>query len=269
MLAPFSWPAPGRSLVMGILNATPDSFSDGGRYADPGAAIAAGLRMVGEGADLLDIGGESTRPGAIPVEPQEERRRVIPVLRGLREAGVPLSIDTRNAATMAAALDEGAMLVNDVSALLHDPVSAALIAARDCPVILMHMRGTPVTMAEHAHYTDVVAEVTDELAHRIAAACRAGIRPERIAVDPGFGFAKTAEHSLLLLRGLRALGSLGCPVVAGVSRKRFVRGLAGGDDPAASAAAAVWAAARGAAVLRVHDVAATVQALRVWQALTA
>ena len=247
---------------MGILNVTPDSFSDGGRFAEAGDAIAAGYRMVADGAGMLDIGGESTRPGAQEVPADEEQRRVLPVIAGLRDAGVPLSIDTRHASTMDRALDAGATIVNDVSALTHDPAARALVATRGCPVILMHMRGTPATMKDHAIYGDVVAEVLEELQARIDEAVAAGIHRGRIAIDPGFGFAKTAEQNITLLRGLDSLGTLG-PLIVGVSRKRFL----GGQAPSASVAAGLFAWSRGARTLRVHDVAETVSALTIWQEL--
>ena len=256
--------------VMGILNVTPDSFSDGGRLTT-GTAIAAGLAMRAEGADIVDVGGESTRPGAIPVEPEVERERVLPVIRALAGAGVLVSIDTRHAATMAAALDAGARIINDVTALTHDPDAMALAAARGCPVILMHMRGTPATMSALARYGDVAAEVAAELALRVAAAERAGIARASIAIDPGFGFAKHPEHSLALLRRLSVLTALGCPLVAGVSRKGFIRAASGEADPRrcfpGSIAAGLHALSQGAAVLRVHDVRETVAAVRVWRAI--
>ncbi len=255
---------------MGILNVTPDSFSDGGRHT-PDNAIAAGLAMREAGADIVDVGGESTRPGAEPVTPLEEQARTIPVIRALARAGILVSVDTRNAATMAAALDAGAAIVNDVSALTHDPRAAALVAARGCPVVLMHMRGTPQTMVSHAVYGDVAADVAAELAMRVATAEAAGIARAAIAIDPGFGFAKHAAHSLALLRGLSGLHGLGLPILAGVSRKSFIGALTGEDDPArrlaGSLAAGLFAVARGAAILRVHDVRETVQALRVWHKL--
>ena len=267
MPAPFSWPAPDRPWVMGILNVTPDSFSDGGLHADP---VAAGLRMIEQGADLIDIGGESTRPGATPVTAAEEWARVGPVIEGLRGRAM-LSIDTRHAATMAAALQAGVTLVNDVSGLTHDPGAGAMVAHWGCPVILMHMRGTPATMDALAHYQDVVTEVRDELALRIASAVAAGVACPRIAVDPGFGFAKNNDHNVDLLRGLETLRGLGHPIVAGVSRKRFIGSLSGVRDAcdrgAGSVAGALFAWTRGASILRVHDVNETVQALRVWQGL--
>jgi len=252
---------------MGILNTTPDSFSDGGVHADP---MAAGLRMIEQGADLLDIGGESTRPGAVPVGPEEELRRILPVIEGLR-GSVKLSVDTRHSATMAAALAAGATLINDVSGLAHDPASAGVVARWGCPVIIMHMRGTPETMLGLAQYQDVVAEVGAELGRLVDAAVAAGVPRARIAVDPGFGFAKEHGHNIALLHGLERLWSLGCPIVAGVSRKRFIGTLSGVAEArervAGSVAGALFAWTRGASILRVHDVAETVQALRVWQGL--
>ena len=230
-----------------------------------------GLRMIADGAAMLDIGGESTRPGSAPTPPEEERRRVIPVVAGLAGAGVPLSVDTRNAETMAAALDAGATVVNDVSALSHDPRALPLVAARGCPVVLMHMRGTPATMTGLTCYGDVVSDVLAELSGRVAEAEAAGICRANIAVDPGIGFAKTAQGSIALLRGLSAFLNLGCPILVGVSRKRFVGELSGVADPAGRAAgsiaAGLYALSQGASILRVHDVAATVQAVRVWQGL--
>lgn len=261
-----------RPRVMGVLNVTPDSFSDGGFYVDPGAAIAAGLAMAEAGADIVDVGGESTRPGSPRTAPDEERRRVVPVVRALSAHRLCVSVDTRNATTMQAALDAGAAIINDVSALTHDPQSAAVVAAARCPVVLMHMRGTPETMNSEAVYTDIAVEVRDELAARIAAAEGAGIAPETIAIDPGIGFAKLAPNSVELLRRLCDLSALKRPMVVGVSRKSFLGRIAGEPEPqrrlAASLAAGLFALGKGAHVLRVHDVAETVQALRVWQALT-
>jgi dihydropteroate synthase len=259
-----------RPRVMGVLNVTPDSFSDGGRV-DPETAIAAGLAMWADGADIVDVGGESTRPGAQPTSPQTERARVLPVIGALAAAGVRVSVDTCHAATMAAALDAGAAIVNDISGLGHDEASAALVARRGCPVILMHMRGTPATMMGLAEYDDIAAEVAAELAARIEAARSAGIGREAIAIDPGFGFAKHPVHSLALLRNLSHLSALGLPIVAGVSRKGFIGATSGEEQPArrfpGSIAAGLFALSQGAAVLRVHDVRETVQAVRVWHAL--
>ncbi len=256
---------------MGILNVTPDSFSDGGRDGGPEAAIEAGLAMAEDGADIIDVGGESTRPGAVAVPPEIEQDRVIPVVRALALAGLCVSVDTRNAATMRAVLDAGATIINDVSGLTHDPRAAALVAARSCPVVLMHMRGTPATMNAMATYRDVVAEVRAELLARVEAALAAGIARKNIAIDPGIGFAKLPEQSRALLRGLPAFTGLGYPVLIGVSRKSFIGAISG--EPRAdrrlggSLAAAVFAALRGAAIVRVHDVRETVQAFRVWHSL--
>jgi len=253
---------------MAVLNVTPDSFSDGGRHDDP---VAAGLAMLAAGADIIDVGGESTRPGALPVMADEEMRRVVPVVSALARAGARVSVDTRNAGTMAAALDAGADMINDVSALRHDPDAAPLLARHACRVVLMHMRGTPQTMMRHAAYTDVVVEVRAELAQRVADAEAAGIGRDRLVIDPGLGFAKTAGQSLDLLRRLRELASLGLPILVGASRKSFIGHAAHEPDPArrvpGSIAAALFAAAQGAAILRVHDVVETRQALRVWQRL--
>ncbi len=254
--------------LMGILNVTPDSFSDGGDHPDH---IAAGLALLAEGADILDIGGESTRPGAAPVDSAEEQRRILPVIRALARQGARISVDTRHAATMRAALGAGAAIVNDVSGLAHDPASMGVLADVDCPVILMHMRGTPQTMASLAVYDDVVSEVVAELAACVARAEAGGIARSRITIDPGLGFAKTAAQSLTLLRHLDALHGLGLPILVGASRKGFV-GLYGGEADAGrrapgSIAAALYAVGKGVAVIRTHDVAETAQALRMWQAV--
>jgi dihydropteroate synthase len=260
-----------RPLVMGIVNVTPDSFSDGGLHASAEAAIAAGRAMIAAGADLLDIGGESTRPGAQPIPPDEEQRRILPVIRALARQGVPLSVDTRYAVTMAAALDAGAAIVNDVSALTHDPEAAPLLAARGCPVVLMHMRGTPATMQSLTQYGDVARDVAAELAATLEAAERVGIRREAVALDPGIGFAKGPGQNEELLARLPLLLGLGCRLLVGVSRKGFIGRLSG--ETAAwqrlpgSIAAGVVALAGGVAILRVHDVAQTVQAVRVWQGI--
>jgi len=256
---------------MGVLNVTPDSFSDGGRHLDPAAAIEAGRAMLAAGADIIDIGGESTRPGSAPTPPDIERHRILPVIRALAGSGALVSIDTRNAATMQAALDAGAAIINDISGLAFDPDAARVVARAGCAVVLMHMRGTPATMGSLARYDDVVADVADELAARLAVARAAGIAADRIALDPGIGFAKAGEQNLRMLRGLPALARLGRPLLVGVSRKRFIGALSGVDTAAdrlaGSLAAGLFAVSRGAAILRVHDVAETVQALHVWQAL--
>jgi dihydropteroate synthase len=256
---------------MGVLNVTPDRFSDGGTHLDKQRAVAAGLAMAAAGADIVDVGGESTRPGAPATSVDAEQARVVPVIRALAEAGVRVSIDTRNAATMEAALDAGAAIVNDISALTHDPGAAGLVAARGCAVVLMHMRGEPATMNARAVYADIAREVGDELAARIAAAEQAGIARDAIAIDPGIGFAKLAPQSLEMLRRLPELAALGCPILVGVSRKSFIGRVADEPDPQrrlpGSLAAALFAVSRGAHILRVHDVAETVQALRLWSAL--
>jgi dihydropteroate synthase len=257
-----------RPRVMGVLNVTPDSFSDGGTHADP---VVAGLAMATDGADIIDVGGESTRPGAPAVPPETEQARVVPVVRALAGAGLRVSVDTRNASTMRAALAAGAAIINDVSGLTHDPDAAAVVAKHRCPVVLMHMRGTPATMNAQAQYTAVVREVKTELATRVQVALAAGIEPEQIILDPGIGFAKLGPQSITLLRGLRELASLGYPLLVGVSRKSFIGSLSGEPDPArrlgGSLAAGLFAVAQGASILRVHDVRETVQALRVWHAL--
>jgi dihydropteroate synthase len=227
--------------------------------------------MIGQGADWLDIGGESTRPGSEPVLPAEEQARVLPLIQGLSGCGVPLSIDTRNASTMQAALDAGATIVNDITGLTHDPASAGVVARAGCRVVLMHMRGTPRTMTRLTDYGDVVAEVVGELSDRVTAAEQAGISRDRIIIDPGIGFAKTAEQNLALLRRLDAFAALCLPILVGVSRKSFIGAYGQQPDPLrrapGSIAAALFALDRGAAILRVHDVAETVQAVRVWTAL--
>jgi dihydropteroate synthase len=263
----------GRVLVMGIVNVTPDSFSDGGLRLDPDVAIDAGHAMLEAGADLLDIGGESTRPNAAPVAPEEECRRILPVLRELAKAAT-VSVDTRNAATMLAALEAGAEIVNDVSALRHDPAASKVLARSEAGVILMHMLGDdPRHMQRDPRYDDVALEVADFLADRVAWAERQGIARERLAVDPGIGFGKRPAHNLALVERLPLLAGIGCPVVFGASRKRFIGELSGVEAPAGrvagSLAAAIAAARRGAAILRVHDVAETVQALRVLAACEA
>jgi dihydropteroate synthase len=262
----------GRPWIMGILNLTPDSFSDGGVLAGAEGALAAARAMALD-ADILDIGGESTRPGAQPVMPDLETARVVPAIRAIRAAGIttPISIDTRNAATARAALAAGADMVNDVSALTHDPDMAAVVAEAGVPVCLMHAQGDPRTMQDDPRYGDVVAEVRDWLAARAEAALAAGIARERILIDPGIGFGKTLAHNLTLLRDLPALQALGLPVLVGASRKGFIGRITGvevaADRLAGSLAVALHAAAQGVQMIRVHDVAQTRQALAMWQAL--
>jgi len=258
-----------RPLLMGIVNVTPDSFHDGGRYASPEAAIAQSRRLIDEGADILDIGGESTRPGAQPVAVQEELVRVLPVLRALRNAGVLLSVDTRQPQVMRAALAAGAAMINDVNAL-RAPGAIEAVAETDASVCLMHMQGEPRTMQQAPRYDDVVAEVTAFLRQRIDACVAAGIGRDRIVIDPGFGFGKRFEDNLALARALPELARL-APVLVGLSRKSMIGVMTGrastAERLAGSVAAALWAARRGAAILRVHDVAATRDALAVWRQL--
>ena len=254
---------------MGVVNVTPDSFSDGGRFIAPDAAAAQARRLIEEGADIVDVGGESSRPGAAPVAVEEELARVVPVLRALRDATVPLSVDTTKPEVMRAALAEGAAMVNDVTALAT-PGALETVARSDCAICLMHMQGEPRTMQARPVYADVVREVKAVLAARLAAAERAGIAFNRIVVDPGFGFGKTIDHNLELLRRLRELTGLGVPVLAGWSRKSSLGQLTGrpaADRVAASVAAALIAVQNGAAIVRAHDVAATRDALAVWQAV--
>ena len=259
--------------VMGIVNATPDSFADGGEHATVEAAIAHGMKLAGEGADILDIGGESTRPGAEDVPLEEELRRVVPVIEALAQrVSIPISIDTSKPEVMRVAVAAGAGMVNDVYGLRRE---GALDAAAELgvPVVLMHMLGKPRTMQANPEYDDVVGEVHRFLAERIFAAEMAGIPKRRIVVDPGFGFGKNARHNLQLLAQLRRFTELGVPVLAGLSRKRTIGELTGRDDPRervfGSVAAHLIAAQNGAMLLRVHDVAATVDALKVWNAVAA
>jgi dihydropteroate synthase len=253
-------------VVMGVVNVTPDSFSDGGEWLDPAAAIAHGLALVAQGAAILDIGGESTRPGAQPVSAAEELRRVLPVLEGLAGAGARLSIDTSKAAVAAAAIDAGATIVNDVTALRGDARMAALVAERGCDVCLMHMLGEPRTMQHDPRYDDVVDDVHAFLRARLQHAVAHGIDEQRVWLDPGIGFGKTIDHNLELLARLDEIVALGRPVVVGTSRKSFLGAITGrdaGDRVAGTIATNVVALARGASVFRVHDVAEAHDALAV------
>ena len=257
--------------VMGIVNVTPDSFSDGGNYADSNEAAFAGADMATAGAAILDIGGESTRPGAKPVWEGDEIERVLPVVQRLAAGGNAVSIDTRKAGVVEAALGAGARLVNDVSAMTHDPRMAEVVAASDAPIVLMHHQGDPQTMQDDPRYDDVLVEVFLWLEERIAAAEATGVARERILVDPGIGFGKTVAHNLALMNGLALFHGLGCPIVLGASRKRMIGALAN-EAPAdqrlaGSIALAIKAAEQGAQVIRVHDVSETVQALKVWRGL--
>ena len=259
-----------RPRVVGVVNVTPDSFSDGGRYLGTDAAIEHALRLDGEGADILDIGGESTRPGSDAVDLEEECRRVLPVIAALTKRGrARISIDTRKAEVMRRAAGEGAHIINDVSALTHDPRSLSMAAELGLPVILMHALGDPRTMQDRPTYDDVVLDVYDTLEARIEACERAGIARARLIVDPGIGFGKTLAHNLALLGSLSLFHGLGCGVMLGASRKSFIGKLTGaeaGDRLPGSLAAALLGAAQGVQILRVHDVAATRQALALWLA---
>jgi dihydropteroate synthase len=267
--------APERPVVMGVLNVTPDSFSDGGRYADVEAAVTHGMRLRAEGADLVDVGGESTRPGAARVDAETERARVLPVIRELAGAGVPVSVDTTRAAVADAALEAGAAMVNDVSGGLGDPAMAAFVAAAGCPWVLMHWRGHSRDMQELARYGDVVAEVSAELRARVDAALAAGVSASNIIIDPGLGFAKRAAHNWALSARLPELVALGYPVLFGASRKSYLGTLLAGPEgtprpvdqrEAATLAASLLAVAAGAWGVRVHDVRGTVDAIAVWRA---
>jgi dihydropteroate synthase len=258
-----------RPLVMGIVNVTPDSFSDGGLHLQRDAALAYARQLIDEGADILDIGGESTRPGAQPVNAQEEMDRVLPIIEALRGAPVPISIDTCKPEVMQAAIAAGAQMVNDINAL-QDSAAMRVIAASQAAVCLMHKQGKPQTMQEQPHYQNVVAEVSAFLRERIAATQAVGISRTRIVIDPGFGFGKTLAHNLALLRELKKLTELGVPVLTGLSRKSMLGALTGqevGQRLPASLAAALSAVERGANIVRVHDVRATVDALKIWNAV--
>lgn len=262
-------PPPARPRVMGIVNVTPDSFSDGGRFLGAEAAIAQAGRLVAEGAEILDIGGESTRPGAEPVSADEEIARVLPVVRAMRGAGASLSIDTMKPEVMRAAAAEGAGIWNDVTALGFSPDGAAVAAELGCEVMLMHMRGEPRTMQDNPVYGDVVREVCEFLRGRAEAAMAAGVRREAIWVDPGIGFGKTLEHNLQLLANLDRIRALGFKTVLGVSRKRFLKAIdktaeAATDRLGGSLAGAIIGAEAGMDAIRVHDVRETVQALTTW-----
>ena len=260
-----------RPLVMGIINVTPDSFSDGGdafRFED---AIARGHELIEQGAVILDIGGESTRPGADPVSEDEEIARVVPVISALKDTGVTISIDTRHASVMGAAIAAGATIVNDVTALTGDARSLDVVADMGVSLVLMHMQGTPEDMQRNPHYDDVVGEVLSHLETQVTACVERGVPRSEIAVDPGIGFGKTIDHNLELLNSLGAFRALECPLVLGVSRKSMISRLSRDEPPkgrvAGSIAAALAGIARGADIIRVHDVAETCQAIAVWQAI--
>ncbi len=268
-----AFPLGERTLVMGIVNVTPDSFSDGGLHAGADDAVAHGLRLAAEGADILDIGGESTRPGSDPVAADEELERVVPVVAGLREAapaGVALSVDTRRPQVARAAIDAGASIVNDVTAAA-DPAMFEVARVTGAGLVLMHMLGEPKTMQHDPTYDDVVAEVLDFLARRLGAAVAAGLERDRLCVDPGIGFGKNLVHNLALLHDIEALEQLRVPVLVGASRKRFIGQLTGVDDPAerveGTAGAVAWCAAHGVDVVRVHDVLQMARVVRVVDAI--
>jgi dihydropteroate synthase len=259
-----------RPLLMGIVNVTPDSFSDGGRFFDPAAAIEQGLRLAADGAEILDVGGESTRPGAAAVDAREELRRVMPVVAELcRQSSLPVSIDTSKAAVAREALAAGARIINDVSGLEHDPAMVALAAESGAGVCVMHMQGTPRTMQQTPAYDDVVGQVADYLRRRRDALVQAGISAERIAVDPGLGFGKTTEHNLSLLGQVGRFHALGTAVLVGPSRKRFIGQVLAdpeADRTAGTIGVALWLARQGVQVIRVHDVAPVRQALLLYDA---
>ena len=261
----------GRPRVMGVVNVTPDSFSDDGLGDDPAGALARALRLQAEGADLLDVGGESSRPGAEPVGVDEELRRVVPAVEAMAGAvAVPISVDTTKAAVARAALRAGAAIINDITALAGDPDMADLLAEEEAGVVLMHMRGTPRTMQHEPRYDDVVAEVYEFLARRVEWADARGIDRARIAIDPGIGFGKTFDHNRELLRNLGRFATLGCAVVVGTSRKGFLGKITGrpvSERVTASVVSSLAALARGASVVRVHDVRPMVDAIQVWEAL--
>jgi len=260
-----------RPRIMGVINVTPDSFSDGGRFLDAGLAIAHGQALIEAGAAILDIGGESTRPGAEPVSPEEEIRRVVPVIEALQKTGIAISIDTRHARVMAAAVAAGAKIINDVTALTGDPDSLRVAARSGAGVVLMHMQGEPRTMQANPRYREAALDLYDYFAQRLDAAEAAGLSRRRIAIDPGIGFGKAIAHNQDILNRLALLQGLGCPILLGVSRKSFIAKLSRGEDSGhrlpGSLAAALWGLRAGVQMIRAHDVAETAQALAVWQAL--
>jgi dihydropteroate synthase len=266
----FDFASRNRPIVMGILNATPDSFSDGGKYRTVKDALAQAELMISQGVDLIDIGGESTRPGAEPVLLQEELDRVLPVIEGLKDCGVPLSIDTYKAETMRQALNAGVDCVNDIWALRQEGAVNAVLESINCGIVLMHMQRDPVTMQFNPEYRDVIAEVKQFLSERADLLLAQGVEHERIAIDPGFGFGKSLEHNLKMLSNFQSFAELGYPVLAGISRKSMIGKITGKDTNervAPSVVAAIMAADRGAKIVRVHDVPETVDALKLWGAV--
>lgn len=266
------WWKADHALVMGVVNVTPDSFSDGGRFIDPAQAIAHARALIADGADILDIGGESTRPGAQPVSVDEECARIIPVIEALRDSGVPVSVDTRHAATMKEAAAAGAAMINDVTALGGDQDSMKVVAGSGLPVCLMHMQGEPQSMQDNPRYNNVVEDVIQFLDEKIALCEKNGIARESIIVDPGIGFGKNLEHNLTLLRNVSQFARWGVPILIGVSRKRFIGEISGvtnaADRDPGTIAASLHAVAQGARIVRVHNVAAMKQALRVQERLS-
>jgi dihydropteroate synthase len=271
--APFAGLDLGRPRIMGVVNVTPDSFSDGGDFANPARAAEQGLAMLEAGADILDIGGESTRPGAAPITVGEELARVLPVVRALAQRGAVVSIDTRHAAVMREAVAAGARIVNDVTGLTGDPQSLDAVAESGAAVVLMHMQGEPQTMQANPHYVDAPLDVYDYLAARVAACAARGIPRARIAIDPGIGFGKNDAHNVAILGSLGLYHGVGCALLLGVSRKSFVGRLSAGEPPKArlpgSLAAALGGLDQGVQILRVHDVAETAQARAIWQSIAA
>lgn len=262
----------GNPVIMGIVNVTPDSFSDGGHFLNKNKAVEHGVMLLQQGAHILDIGGESSRPGAQVVEINEEIDRVVPVIEQLTKHGACISIDTRNAATMQAALNAGASLINDISALEHDSESIAVVSQAHVPVILMHKRGEPATMQKKPFYNNVVGDVYTYLDSRIKVCETAGIERKNIIIDPGIGFGKTVEHNLLLHRNISKFQDLGCEILFGSSRKRFIAELSNGEDASerlpGSLASVLWARSQGVRMFRVHDVKETVQALKIYDAIS-
>lgn len=256
---------------MGVLNITPDSFSDGGRYLEPENAVEQAFRMAEQGAKIIDIGGESTRPGSDPVSPDEQIRRIVPVIQRLKDLPAVISVDTTLTEVAEAALDAGAAIINDISAGRDDPEMFSLVSRRRCPMILMHMQGHPKTMQQSPHYTDVVGEIMGFLEQQLVTAGIHGISAENLLVDPGIGFGKTTIHNLEILRELRMLTTLGRPLVVGTSRKRFIGEILGQSDPQlrlwGTAATVAWSLANGASVVRVHDVEPIAQIVRMIHAI--
>ncbi len=262
-----------RPIVMGIINVTPDSFSDGGKFFEPEKAIAHGIKLAKEGADILDVGGESTRPGALPTSLEDELARVLPVIKGLAPAGIPISIDTRHPEVMGAAVSAGAQIVNDITSLTGDEKSPELIRRLRVPVVLVHMQGEPRTMQQQPSYTDAVTEVFEYFSERVTTLEKFGIPKSQIAIDPGIGFGKSLDHNLSILGNLDKFLSIGCVLLLGVSRKSFINSIypksATYSRIGGSIAAALTGIRRGVGILRVHDVATTCEALSVWSAIEA